>query len=137
MASMMIDRVRDALGGAPPGVLAVYVFGSVARDTAKPSSDVDLGLLLSADPLPRLEDRMLDYEAQLERALGVRVQVVILNDAPPDLVHRVLRDGRLLVERDRAARIRFEVRARNLYFDLAPVLAEYRRRAIARAGLGR
>ncbi len=68
----------------------------------------------------------------LERALGRRTQVVVLNDAPPDLVHRVLRDGRLVLERDRAARIRFEVRARNEYFDLLPILNRYRRREAAR-----
>jgi predicted nucleotidyltransferase len=132
-----IDRVREAIAGAPPDVVAVYLFGSVARDAATAASDVDLGLLLRAIPAGTLEARMLDYEAQLERALGRPVQVVILNDAPPDLIHRVLRDGRLLADRDRSARIRFEVRARNLYFDLAPILTEYRRRAIARAATGR
>jgi hypothetical protein len=52
---------------------------------------------------------------------------VILNDASPDLVHRVLRDGLLAFESDRSARIRFEVHARNEYFDLLPVLNDYRR----------
>ena len=66
-------------------------------------------------------------------ALECPVQVVLLNDAPVDLVHRVLRDGELLLERDRAARIRFEVRARSLYFDLQPMLTEYRRRVLARS----
>jgi len=46
-----------------------------------------------------------------------------LNDAPPDLVHRVLRDGRLVLESDRTARVRFEVSARNAYFDVLPTLA--------------
>ena len=50
-----------------------------------------------------------------------------MNGAPVDLVHRILRDGRLLVERDRSARIAFEVRARNEYFDLLPMLRLYRR----------
>jgi hypothetical protein len=40
--------------------------------------------------------------------------------APADLVHRVLRDGRIVFDRDPPARIRFEVRRRNEYFDLAP-----------------
>jgi hypothetical protein len=38
-----------------------------------------------------------------------------------------LRDGILLYERDPAARIRFEVQARNAYFDLLPYLRQYRR----------
>jgi uncharacterized protein len=51
----------------------------------------------------------------------------VLNEAPADLVHRVLRDGQLIFEADRSARIRFEVRRRNEYFDLLPILTEYRR----------
>jgi uncharacterized protein len=39
----------------------------------------------------------------------------------------VLRDGRLVFESDRSARIRFEVERRNEYFDLLPVLREYRK----------
>ena len=42
-------------------------------------------------------------------------------------MHRVLRDGILIDEADRAARIRFEVAARNEYFDLLPILQRYRR----------
>lgn len=59
--------------------------------------------------------------------MRAEVDLVVLNAASPDLVHRVLRDGILLLERDRPARIAFEVRARNAYFDLQPVLARYRR----------
>jgi hypothetical protein len=65
-------------------------------------------------------------EGDLERLLGRPVQIVVLNTAPSDLVHRVLRDGKMLVDRDRAARIRFEVRARNEFFDLEPVRQRYR-----------
>jgi uncharacterized protein len=52
--------------------------------------------------------------------------VVILNRASADLVHRVLRDGKLLVDRNPSVRIAFEVRARNEFFDLKPVLDQYR-----------
>jgi hypothetical protein len=55
------------------------------------------------------------------------VQVVTIDAAPADLVHRVLRDGVLLVDRDRALRVRFEVASRNRYFDMTPVWREYRR----------
>ncbi len=65
--------------------------------------------------------------ADLEQATGRQVDLVVLNGAPVDLVHRVLRDGVLLLDRDPAARLRFEVNARNRFFDLLPVLREYRR----------
>jgi hypothetical protein len=55
-----------------------------------------------------------------------------LNDAPVDLSIRVLRHGRLIVDRNRSARIAFEVRTRNEAFDLEPVLARYRSARVPR-----
>ena len=112
-------------------VIAAYLFGSVARGTATPDSDVDVGILLSSEPSGTLDDLYLTLEGDLERALGRRVQIIVLNNAPADLVHRVLRDGRLLLDRDRAARIRFEVDMRNRYFDLMPVLENYRKQKVS------
>jgi hypothetical protein len=83
-------------------------------------------VLLARPPAATLDSLLLDLEADLERLLGVATQVIVLNRAPVDLVHRVLRDGKLLVDRDPSARIAFEVRARNAFFDLEPVLDQYR-----------
>jgi predicted nucleotidyltransferase len=123
--------VTEELTSVDSRLVAAYLFGSVARGTDSSDSDVDVGILLRIAPSGDLNDLRFELEGNLERALGQRTQVVVLNNAPPDLLHRVLRDGRLLVERDRAARIRFEVRARNEYFDLLPILNRYRRREVA------
>lgn len=119
-------RVREALAERGD-VVVVYLYGSRARGTAHAASDVDLGILFSA-PLPKtLLGQPYLLEADLSELLGLPVQVVELNDATADLVHRVLRDGELLVERDRSARVRFEVKKRQEYLDLLPVLRAYRR----------
>jgi predicted nucleotidyltransferase len=115
------------------GAVAVYLFGSVARGEAGPGSDVDVGVLFAAEPPSTLDAPQFAIEAELERLLGRPVQVVALNRASPDLVHRVLRDGRLVLDRDRSARIRFEVRSRNQYFDMAPIRRLYRYPAVAGA----
>jgi predicted nucleotidyltransferase len=104
------------------GLVAAYLFGSVARGTAKASSDVDIAVLYAKRPPSVLGSPPMKLEGALERELRCTVQVVCLNTAPPDLAIRVLRGGRLIHERDRSARIRFEVNLRNVYWDLEPVL---------------
>jgi hypothetical protein len=107
--------------------VCAYLFGSFARGTARHASDVDLAVLFREPPESRLAAGPLDLEGDLERVLGRPVQLVVLNRAPADLVHRVLRDGRVVLDRDRAARIRFEIDKRNEYFDLEPVRLRYRK----------
>jgi predicted nucleotidyltransferase len=83
-------------------VAAAYLFGSRARGTAGPRSDVDLAVALRVglDAAARWKKR-LDLIASASRTLSTdAVDVVVLEDAPSALGHRVLRDGRLLCERD-------------------------------------
>jgi uncharacterized protein len=122
-------RLRDYLSahGEAEGLAAAYLFGSVARGTARPDSDVDVGLLLDHEPPPGLDGLAGHLEAGLERLLRLPVQIVVLNRAPVDLAKRVLRDGILLLDRDRSRRIRFEVRTRQEFWDLEPFLRRYRR----------
>ncbi len=128
MDMMRIEsELRSFFAAAPGDAVAVYLYGSVARGTAREGSDVDVGVLLEKDPPRTLKGLKLDVKAELESRLGVPVQLVVLNRAPPDLIHRVLRDGKLLLDRDRSKRIRFEVKARNEFFDLQPILRRCRR----------
>ena len=119
--------VREVAASAPGDVIAVYLYGSRARGTASPTSDVDLGVLLASAPPGTLQNVARDLEGAVERAVKLPVDLVVLNSAPSDLVHRVLRDGVILLDRDRTARIGFEVQSRNEYFDLEPVRRLYRR----------
>jgi predicted nucleotidyltransferase len=113
-AAVVEARLKAFFEDDPRGAVAVYLFGSVARGEAGPESDVDVGILFATDPPATLGAPQFAIEAALERLLGSPVQVV-------------LRDGRLVLDRDRVARIRFEVRSRNEYFDLAPIRRLYRR----------
>lgn len=121
-----VERLRSFLDTDPHGATAVYLFGSVSQARAGSNSDVDVAVLWPADPPPVLDGPAEKLAVSLERLLGMPVDLVTLNTAPVDLVHRVLRDGVLLLDRDRSARIRFEVHARNEYFDLLPFLRRYR-----------
>ena len=118
--------LRALLTEEPGTLVAAWLFGSRARGEERSGSDVDLGVLFDPPPEPRLGNEAHGLEGRLEGALGVPVQVVVVNTAPPDLVHRVLRDGVLLLDRSPRERVRFEVASRNEFFDLQPILARYR-----------
>ncbi|MBV8824202.1 MAG: nucleotidyltransferase family protein [Hyphomicrobiales bacterium] len=68
------------------GVIALYVFGSVAREEATPASDVDL--LVDYDPNSNFN--LIDLAAirrQLSHRLGVEVDIVTRNG-----IHRRIRE---------------------------------------------
>ncbi len=75
--------VQAILATAPQDVVCAYLFGSQARGTARDESDVDVAILLRTPPARTLEGRVPPLGSELERALGRRVDLVLLNDAPP------------------------------------------------------
>jgi len=110
-----VERVRkrapSILAGYPEVAYAL-VFGSVARGEAHARSDLDLAVGGDLRGLRRLE-----LEHELEVALDVPVQVVVLEEAPPALRFRAFRDGVLLSERDHDRRIGDQIRAVQEYLD--------------------
>ncbi len=113
-----------ALLAPRPEILEAYLFGSRGRGDASAHSDVDVAVYVDRTAVP---DAPFGYVAALTteviQALGRNdVDVVLLNDAPPLLYHRVLRDGRRLVSRDLTATTRREGYALSRYCDYVPQL---------------
>ena len=98
-----------------PAILAVYLFGSYSTGKAKPGSDLDLAILLY--PGQGNDFSVLELTVSLEKALGRRVDLVILNRAGELLKYQVRRNGCLLYERDPRLRKQFEVRGRKSFED--------------------
>ena len=124
-AAQILDRLREVV----PSVLSqypvdvAYVYGSVARGTVTPFSDVDLALVVSKE-LPPYERMMLEFEieAAIEDASGTKgLDVRAINAAPLMVRGKVVQEGIRLYERDRARRVAFEVQTTKRYFDFAPV----------------
>ena len=118
-----IDRALARCVSKRREIAAVYVFGSIVTGRTRVDSDVDVAVLL-ARPLPA--SRTVPYRLRLMSDLGSAlrrsdVDVVVLNDASPLLAHRVLSKGRLVFERSKSARVRFQVRTANQYADVIPM----------------
>jgi len=87
---MTPDQAIPAIATALRNVRGVHLallFGSVARGTAKPTSDVDVAI--SADTTIDL----LDVSARLSATLGAEAHVVRLEDATIPLQQELIRDG--------------------------------------------
>lgn len=105
-------------------ILEAYLFGSRARGTARPDSDVDVAVYVDearagAGPFGYEADLTTDLMTALETNA---VDVVVLNRAAPLLYHRVLRDGVRLFARDLRATTTRAGRALSRYFDFLPQL---------------
>lgn len=127
--SIHLERLRGQLRpvfGTRPEVVAVFVFGSTARGAAGPLSDVDIAVLLTAAAahLHRADEYKARLLADLMSALETRdLDLVLLNEAPPLLSHRVLRDGVLLHVTDERALADFRFRSLQTYLDTKPLRA--------------
>jgi hypothetical protein len=124
-AAQIMDRLRAVVPAVLAGypVDAAYVYGSVARGTVMPFSDVDVALLLTEVPPPyecmKLE---FDIQAAIEDASGLtNLDVRTINDAPLSVQANVVQDGILVYDGDHDRRVTFEVYTRKMHFDFAPV----------------
>jgi len=121
-----IREIKDkicALCSQEAAINAAYVFGSQAKGSTGPESDLDVAFLLNEG----LESdfSLLPFMANLERAYGYRVDVVILNHAGEMLKYEVRRSGRLIFERDSVKRKKFEISGRKRYEDFLHLHRRY------------
>jgi predicted nucleotidyltransferase len=105
-------------------ILVAYLFGSHAKEAGTPMSDVDIALLLSEAPKSLLEN-YLYLVNKLSDILGDRLDLIILNVAPPLLRHHVIKHGKVIYSRDEKARIIFEARAEGEYLDFSRAMGRY------------
>lgn len=115
----MLDDVYRVLA-SETDVAYALVFGSAVRGTLRPDSDVDVAIELRSGA-PRDVHALGALAARLESAVGRRVDLVLLDEAPPPLAYRVFRDGRIVAERDHGALVARKARAIVEYLDFKPV----------------
>ena len=132
-------KIRAALEGSEHGLLAAFLFGSHAEGRAHRESDVDVGVLLDREALPTARarfERGLELSTRLQDVLGSgRVDLVVLNEAPPGLGRHVVVSGRCLLDREPELTHAFVRDVQLRAADLEPFLRWTR--AIKLAALGR
>lgn len=135
MAEDLAAQIGRALDGGDAGVLSAYLFGSQAERRAHRESDVDVAVLLDWKRYPTRDARFdgrLRLTGMLGSALGRRdVDLVVLNDAPPQLARAIITRGIRVHCRDAAADHALVRTALLRAADLEPFLRHTRRVKLA------
>lgn len=112
-------------------IVFAYLFGGLARDKRKPLSDVDLGIYVKNSK--RLN--FLSLFRKISQILGTdEIDLVVLNSAPISLAGRILKNKKILIDKDPFLRHQYESLIMRKYFDFTLKENEILHR---RYGLGR
>jgi predicted nucleotidyltransferase len=102
------------------GVRLAYLFGSHAKGEATEQSDVDLAVSFAVDIDARqAQGELLDALVHVLKT--ERIDLVLLDEIPPPLAYRVIRDGERLVAEDPREDVTFRTRTIMGYLDFKPI----------------
>ncbi len=110
-----ISHIISTVCSKHGAILAAYLFGSFAKETRGKPGDIDIAVLL--DDTHSQSFPILSFISSLEKNMGCRVDVVILNRAGELLKYEVRRSGKPVFERSTEARKKFEIYGRKTYED--------------------
>ena len=109
-------------------VIFAYVFGSRATGVQREGSDIDVAVYLNPAKKQEFFEIRLKLLEVLSRALPKEADILVLNTASPFMKYVVLQEGKLVLERNPDARLDFELKTLNEYFDYKPILEQYHNR---------
>jgi len=120
VADMDDDALIEHIRKSVPTLIALYRFGSQAKGTARPDSDIDLAVL-ARDPIPNI--RRFELAQELATQLHRDVDLVDLRTASTVMRMQVISTGTCLDAPDEPVRREFEMYA---YADYARLNEERR-----------
>lgn len=99
-------------------IVAIILFGSVARGQARSTSDIDLCIVTNRDLPHTSRWDLLSYGSQ-------RIDLNLFWDLPVTVRFRVIREGRVLYCRDALQFHRIQVKTVREYLDIAPLIRRH------------
>src|SRR6056297_2603399 len=108
------------------GILFGYFFGSIALGKTNLESDIDLAFYLDEKEINDFFKKRLFLMEKIQSLFKKRVEVIILNEVRSIFFKFVIiKEGKIVLERDHAQRIDFELKTIQEYYDFKPFIKEY------------
>jgi len=126
MNSVNIKPVIDELF-EKKNVIALILFGSVARDQSRQFSDIDLCIVTRTEIAESDRVDILSYGSG-------KIEVSLFHDLPLTIRFRVLKEGKILFCKDDLYLHRITITTVREYLDCAPLIMRHCRHAIGIPG---
>jgi predicted nucleotidyltransferase len=119
-------------------IVTLYLFGSRARKKPGPLSDYDFAVQLTSglSAKQRFHIKIGLIERLTQTLKSDAVDVVLLDEAPPLLAHRILREGKILYCANTKQRVRKEFKLLTDYLDFKEDLDLYAQATLGVSNLG-
>lgn len=115
-------------------VVFAYLFGSMARGKTDFESDVDLAVYLEDKKVDNFFKERLFLIEEIQALLKKTTEVVMLNETKSIFFKFVIiKEGRVVFERDHSKRVDFELKIMQEYYDFQPFLEEYNKAYLERS----
>lgn len=99
-------------------VEAIYLFGSMAKGTVKPFSDIDICVLTDRDISKKAKEKILSKSSK-------KIDISLFWDLPPTIQFRVLREGRVLYKKSDLTLQRVKAETLKSYLDIQPMIKRH------------
>jgi len=115
-------------------IIFSYIFGSASQGNTNTESDVDLAVYLDAKKVKDIFKKRLHLIEKFQSILKKPTDVVILNEINSIFLKFVIiKEGRVIFERDHGQRVDFELKTLQEYYDFQPFLEEYNKAYLQRS----
>lgn len=132
----MLKNIKDKLKlilKKDKDILFSYVFGSQVTGKTDFESDVDIAVYLDEKRVKDLFEKRLFLMEKLEGIFKKQTEVVVLNEIKSIFFKFVIiKEGKVIFERDHSKRVDFELETMENYYDYQPFLEEYNKAYLER-----
>jgi uncharacterized protein len=98
--NQMIQKIIDYFSSRSE-VVAVYLFGSYAKNSQHQASDVDIGILFAAEMSPQFAEKTVEYGKDLARIIRKDIHPVVMNHAGEFLAKQIFSKGKCIHQKNR------------------------------------